>query len=226
MNFWRCVSVFMLLAMPSVTTWAQCSPIVVDLGKDGIQMGPAGVGVHFDVNADGGIDHVQWVRSHGDEAFLAVDRNGNGLVDDGSELFGVGTPLYFDGGSAPNGFVGLAQYDLPALGGNDDGLITNADQIWPELYLWRDDNADGVASAPEMLRPGTEGVTSFQTIPKFDKQFDEAGNIIPYWGWATSTTPPQNVLMVDIYFLVLPEQSVVCRKPSPTFEDSSESQEA
>jgi hypothetical protein len=73
--------------------WGQCTPIVIDLGNNGIDLGPAGVGVYFDVNADGRRDHVQWVRRSGDEGFLALDRSGNGIVDDGAELFGVGTPL-------------------------------------------------------------------------------------------------------------------------------------
>jgi hypothetical protein len=96
-----------LLCMLSAGAWAQCSPIVIDTHKDGIQLGPAGRTVSFDVNADGFPDTVQWVRPRGDEAFLTLDRNRNGVVDDGSELFGVGTPL-IEGGTAPNGFVGLA----------------------------------------------------------------------------------------------------------------------
>ena len=43
--------------------WAGgCSPIVIDLGNNGIDLGQAGVGVYFDVNADGVRDHVQWVK--------------------------------------------------------------------------------------------------------------------------------------------------------------------
>ena len=50
----------------------------------------------------------------------------------------------------PNGFVGLAQYDARLLGGNDDGLITEADAIWPQLRIWLDLNADGVSTVDEM----------------------------------------------------------------------------
>ena len=126
--------------------WGSCTPIVIDLGNNGINLGQAGVGVYFDVNADGVRDHVQWVRRGGDEGFLALDRSGNGLIDDGAELFGVGTPLVLEGRNAPNGFVGLAQYDSRQLGGNDDGLITEADAIWPQLRIWVDANADGVST--------------------------------------------------------------------------------
>ncbi len=181
--------------------WSQCSPIVVDLNKDGIHLGPAGVGVYFDADADGGLNHVQWVRPGGDEAFLALDRNRNGVIDDGSELFGIGTALQLEGGRAPNGFVGLAQYDDPRLGGNDDGLITAADAVWSELVLWNDTNADGVSATGEIQAPGSFGIVSFETIPKIRRYRDEAGNFLPYFGWARTLGRPSKTLMVDVYFL-------------------------
>jgi trimeric autotransporter adhesin len=189
-----------LLCMLSMGAWAQCSPIVIDTHKDGIRLGPAGRTVLFDVNADGSADTVQWVRPRGDEAFLTLDRNRNGVVDDGSELFGVGTPL-IEGGTAPNGFVGLAQYDQPLLGGNDDGLISNADAVWPELKLWLDTNADGVATRNEMRRPESLGLTSFGIIPRVRRYIDDAGNSLPYWAWAGATGRPARTMMVDVYFL-------------------------
>ena len=198
-----------LFALSSIT-WAQCSPIVIDINKDGIHLGEGGVGVHFDVNDDGIIDHVQWVRAGGDEAFLTLDRDGSGTIEDGSELFGVGTPLVIEGGTAPNGFVGLAQYDAPALGGNDDGLITDADAIWSSLRLWLDEDADGVSTLAEMLSLESFGFTSLETIPKFDKHYDDAGNIIPYWAWATTSSEPVETRMVDVFFLVLPERTAMC----------------
>jgi hypothetical protein len=191
------------LALQAGNAWGFCSPIVIDLGNNGIKLGASGVGVYFDVNADGVRDHVQWVRPGGDEAFLALDRSGNGLVDNGAELFGVGTPLTLEGRNAPNGFVGLAQYDARQLGGNDDGVITEADAIWPQLRLWLDFNADGRATRDEMRTLRGAGITALETIPKVRKYFDEAGNAIPYWAWATQRTLPRRALMVDVFFKVL-----------------------
>lgn len=208
-KFSKCGILTVALLAPMVA-WGECSPIVLDIGKDGIHLGEAGTGVYFDVNADGIQDHVQWLRPKGDEAFLAIDRNGNQIIDDGTELFGVGTRLFFEGGTASNGFIGLAQYDLPELGGNDDGLITRADQIWSELYLWNDKNADGKSVLSEMSRPADAGLLSFETIPKMRKYHDEAGNVIPYWAWAGSVKAPKNMLMVDVFFLLLQEQSSFC----------------
>jgi hypothetical protein len=195
-----CAAAFAAVALQTANAWGFCSPIVIDLGNDGIRLGAAGVGVYFDVNADGAREHVQWVRPGGDEAFLALDRSGNGLVDNGAELFGVGTPLALEGRNAPNGFVGLAQYDARQLGGNDDGAITEADAIWPQLRLWLDANADGRATRDEMRTLRAAGITALATIPKVRKYFDEAGNAIPYWAWATQRALPRRALMVDVYF--------------------------
>jgi len=200
-----CRAGLLLAALGSANAWGGCSPIVIDLANNGIHLGEAGVGVYFDVNADGVRDHVQWVRRGGDEGFLAMDRTGNGLIDDGAELFGVGTPMILEGRSAPNGFVGLAQYDARQLGGNDDGLITEADAIWPQLRVWVDLDADGVSTRGELRTLRSYGITALQTIPRIRKHFDEAGNVIPYWAWAMRNTQPGRILMVDVFFRQLPK---------------------
>ena len=180
-----------------------CSPIVIDLNHDGIKLGERGAGVYFDINADGVRDRMQWVRPGGDEGFLAMDRSGNGLVDNGAELFGVGTPLVLEGRNAPNGFVGLAQYDMRELGGNDDGLITEADAIWPQLRIWVDADANGVATSAEMRTLKSYGITALETIPKRHRYMDPAGNLIPLWAWAMQNGKPGRALMVDVFFRVL-----------------------
>jgi hypothetical protein len=184
--------------------WGYCSPIVIDLGDNGIRLGEAGVGVRFDVNADGVPDHVQWVRPGGDEAFLVLDRSGNGIIDDGTELFGVGTPLLLDGRNAPNGFVGLAQYDLPQLGGNDDGLITDADAVWPQLRVWLDADANGISTRQEIRSLRLAGITSLEIIPRIRKHVDAAGNILPFWAWAKLRAQGARAIMVDVFFRQLP----------------------
>lgn len=57
------------------------------------------------------------------------------------------------------------------------------------------------------------GLSAFQTIPKFRKYYDEAGNISPYWAWATGGARPQKTLMVDVFSLVLPERLAMCPMP-------------
>jgi hypothetical protein len=195
----------LLLVLTPAHALVYCSPIVVDLGSNGIKLGEAGVGVYFDVNADGVRDRMQWVRRGGDEGFLAMDRSGNGLIDDGAELFGIGTPMILEAGrNAPNGFVGLAQYDSRQLGGNDDGLITPADAVWPQLRVWLDLNADGVSTFDEMRTLGSYGLRALETIPKYRRYFDGAGNLIPYWAWAMQRGMPGRLIMVDVFFRLLP----------------------
>src|SRR2546421_12739897 len=109
------------------------SPIIVDVLGNGFSLTDVAGGVDFDVDADGLRDSVAWPDSRADDAFLALDRNGNGKIDDGRELFGNFTsqPASF----APDGFKALAAFDA-----NGDGQITAADPVYARLLLWRDSN--------------------------------------------------------------------------------------
>ncbi len=104
-------------------------PLVLDLDGKGIQLTEAGKGAIFDVTADGKLDSTAWVK--GNTALLTYDRNGNGVVDNGSELFG-------DQNGAANGFEELSKHDA-----NGDRKITILDPIFKALKLYRDLNGDG-----------------------------------------------------------------------------------
>jgi hypothetical protein len=178
----------------------QCDPLLLDLGQDGIDLGPKGVGVLFDIDADGILEYSQWVRQGGNEAFLVLDRNGNGIVDGGAELFGNGTDLVLEGRRAPNGFVALAQFDDISIGGNDDGYITRDDVIWNGLALWLDSNADGISTPDEMLSLEDVGLVALPTIPKRKSRYDEAGNFIPFTASALTGSTPRKMEMIDVFF--------------------------
>ncbi|HKE92904.1 MAG TPA: hypothetical protein VKB34_01245 [Povalibacter sp.] len=206
----------LLVALPfmifgPVLVWARAddctgggnTPLIVDLKGDGIRLGPAGVAVYFDLDADGIADHLQWVRPLGDEAFIFADLNGNGIADDGSELFGEGTTLVLQAEKARNGFIALAQYDQPALGGNDDGKITEADGMWPMLKFWTDSNADGRSVRSETKSARALGIVAFDIIPRLRNYMDDAGNTIPFWAQAERLNG-KKVLMVDVFFRRLP----------------------
>jgi len=100
-------------------------PLTLDLAGDGFATRGLGRAVHFDLNADGRLDQVSMPDR--DDALLALDRNGNGRIDDGRELFG-------DQNGAANGFAELARHD-----DNGDGRIDASDAIYRQLTLLRFD---------------------------------------------------------------------------------------
>jgi len=85
-------------------------PLVLDLDNDGIEtIGIGGTVVVFDHNADGIRTGTGWVKS--DDGFLVLDRNDNGTIDSGRELFGVDT-IKSNGALATNGFEALSELDI------------------------------------------------------------------------------------------------------------------
>ncbi|MDJ0840861.1 MAG: hypothetical protein QNK37_30395 [Acidobacteriota bacterium] len=175
-------------------------PLVIDLGNDGFHLGRPGTSVWFDMLGNGEPERLQWVRSGENDAFLVNDINGNGIVDDGRELFGHGTRLLLNPDQhRPNGFVALAEYDDPQLGGNADGYITGEDEVWSTLSLWLDSDADGLSAQDEMITLQDAGIEQLGIIPKEKNRYDEAGNWLRYWSSNRGSRSPR-LAMVDIFF--------------------------
>ena len=154
------------------------SPIVIDILGDGFAMTDAQNGVPFDFNGDGTSHLMSWTAGSSDDAWLVLDRNGNGTIDSGSELFGNITPQPTS--PAKNGFLALAEYDKLLNGGNRDGQIDRNDLVFARLRLWQDTNHNGISEPGELHRMNDLGLREIDLDYSESRRRDEYGNWFRY----------------------------------------------
>ena len=108
-------------------------PLILDFKDDGIQLTDAENGIEFDMEGNGKKVQVAWTKemSEFDDAFLCLDKNNNGQIDNGKELFG-------DKAGSKLGFIELKEYDT-----NDDEIINKDDHVFESLLVWSDMNKNG-----------------------------------------------------------------------------------
>jgi hypothetical protein len=155
-------------------------PLTLDLHGDGLETVSAqNSGVLFDHAGDGIREGTGWVLS--DDGFLVLDRNANGTIDTGAELFGDSTPLS-GGGNAADGFAALRQEDT-----NSDGVVNATDARWNDLRIWRDLNQDGNSQEGELFTLASLGIASINVAATENSQVLSNGNRIADLGTFTRT---------------------------------------
>ena len=139
------------------------TPLVLDLDGDGVELVGHEAGVTFDMNNDGIRDTTTWVGA--DDGILALDINGNSLIDNQSELFGNGDGM-------ADGFAALAQHDS-----NGDGIIDASDSVFDQLTVWQDANQDGISQADEMYSLSDLGIAAINLDAQYSGQPVADGHI-------------------------------------------------
>lgn len=176
------------------------SPIVLDLDGGGFEFTDVHDGVSFDIDGDGRAERVSWIARGSGDALLCLDRNGNGRIEGGQELFGDATP-FLDGHQAENGYQALYELDL-ALG-NGNGFVDPQDPFFDSLCLWIDANHNGTSEPSELAGLDAHGFQAIATGYRITLRADEYGNWSKYLSYASAVRGSgelEAIRTVDVLF--------------------------
>lgn len=170
------------------------SPLALDLDGNGmVDTISKSLGIHFDLDGNTFAETTGWIASG--DGLLVLDRNGNGEIDNGFELFGDNTVLA-NGANAANGFLALAELD-----GNRDGRIDILDDAYAQLQIWKDSNSNGLVNQGELLTLAQANIQSLGTAFTSQSFIDAEGNHHLQVGGYMLTDGSSRV-MNDVWFAI------------------------
>lgn len=176
------------------------SPVVIDLDGGGFHFTGLDDPVRFDIDADGSLEEIGWIEAGSGTAFLVLDRNGNGRIDTGRELFGSATPQPLS--EEPHGFLALAVFDGPEEGGNGDGYLSSIDGVWESLQLWFDEDHDGLTDPGELVPvPATE-LYAVDLEYRTSRRRDRHDNLLRYTSQLMLQDDQVRPGVVDVVFVL------------------------
>ncbi len=181
----------------------ETTPIILDIDRDNFHLTGLDNPVEFDLDADDDLDQIGWTSADQLDAFLSMDRNGNGVIDDGSELFGNVTRL-MTGLRASNGFIALAELDAGIVGGNENGFIDPDDPLFSKLLIWIDSNHNGFSEGDELSYLEEIGILAIELDYRDHRRIDQHGNRFEYRSTAWIAGPgrhPRRIAVADVVFV-------------------------
>lgn len=152
------------------TTAPKVDPLMLDLNGDGLATTNLDQSdVYFDLDSNGFAERTAWIDAN--DGLLVLDRDGDGKITNGQELFGDQT-LLSNGTRATSGFEALREFD-----DNKDGKIDASDIVYLKLKVWQDLNRDGVSQAEEMKSLAYVGIKAINLNSTVTGAADVMGNI-------------------------------------------------
>jgi len=179
----------MIVSSDSIT------PVMLDLNGNGIQTLALDQGTQFDLAAQGTTQHVGWVAPS--DGLLVRDLDSDGIIQDGSELFGSATVLP-DGQTAQDGYQALRALDT-----NQDGVLDSRDTAFASLQVWVDSDSDAFTDAGELKSLADLNIASLSLQAQAGSTLDQ-GNLVGLVSNYQTTDGAQHA-MADVWLQVNPD---------------------
>ena len=192
------------------------SPIIIDTRGEGFHLTDVLHGVKFAFFPGKPAVQMSWTDPAFSNGFLVLDRNGDGTINDGTELFGNLTPQ--PRSSKPNGFLALAVFDEPANGGNGNGFIDPGDAVYDRLRVWIDANHNGISEPSELHTLKELGIVRIGLKYRSSGYVDEFGSRFRYRARIWDAAGMDHETCYDVFLQVAGQDTAAAAASSGSFD--------